>query len=507
MNVVTDFLARAVENRAEATVLWEQGESLTYGRLWHTAGGFARCLRDRGIKPGDRVAILLPNGSAYVTAYFGTLLARGVAVGLNPDTTVDELAWVLQHCSPAVVVGRPVQRDLIGQATARVSNPPAVVWVEGGMLADDDGPIDVAEPPTCCWPERDDIAQIIYTSGTSGRPKGVTLAHRNLVANTRSIVQYLKLSSADAVFVILPFYYSYGNSLLLTHVAVGGRLILTPDFVFLNRALDVMAAQQATGFSGVPSSYAMLIHRSDFLQRSFPSLRYLTCAGGGLARSVVERIRAVFPHVELYLMYGQTEASARLSSLMPDELDRKPGSIGRGIPGVTLRVLDERGRPVAPGQVGEIVAQGENIMVGYWNDPEGTAAVLRPEGLRTGDLATVDEDGYIYVVGRKSDLIKSGAYRIHPKEIEEVVLELPAVAEVAVVGMPDEMLGEAVVAFVVSSEQNGPVSADDIVAHCARRLPRYKRVQRVVFVDSLPKTSSGKVRRNVLREQHVSPAC
>ncbi len=506
MKTLTELLANTVQARSEHELLWERGAGLPYGELWHRAGGFARWLRAGRLQEQDRVAILLPNGRAYLTAYFGTLLARGIAVGLNPDTTVEELAWVLRHCTPAVLVATRTHRALVHRATALADCSATIVWAtDKGLLAADSEPIESDEPPSAeHWPVPDDIAQIIYTSGTSGRPKGVTLSHRNLVANTRSIVQYLKLGPTDSVFVILPFFYSYGNSLLLTHVAAGGRLILAPDFVFLNRALDVMEQQGATGFSGVPSSYAMLIHRSDFLNRSFPTLRYLTCAGGGLARSLVRRIREAFPHVELYLMYGQTEASARLSSLMPDELDRKPGSIGRGIPGVTLRVLDDGGRPVAPGQVGEIVARGENIMVGYWNDPEGTAAVLRPEGLRTGDLATVDEDGYIYVVGRKSDLIKSGAYRIHPREIEEVILELDGVAEVAVVGLPDEMLGEAPVAFVVRSERSAAVSADDIIRHCAARLPRYKRIHRVVFVDELPKTSTGKVRRQLLRERELA---
>ncbi len=508
MQTLTGLFLNTVEKHPDAVFVHHRGIDHNFADIAGRAAALASWLREGGLERGDRVAIVLPNSSDYVAAYFGILLAGGVAVGLNPDTTARELAWTLNHCAATGIVYDDRVTNLVAEIAPQV--PSLRLLVARDEEAPDLGDgcswvalntLDEEDPPASCPLTPDDLAQIIYTSGTSGRPKGVTLSHRNLVANTSSIVEYLRLTEKDAVFVILPFFYSYGNSLLLTHMAVGGRLILTPDFVFWSRALDVMEQQGATGFSGVPSSYAMLLHKSDFLRRSFPSLRYLTCAGGGLAPAVVQRIREAFPHIELYLMYGQTEASARLSSLMPRDVDRKLGSIGKGIPGVELRVLDEEGRPVQPGEIGEIVARGENIMVGYWNDPEGTARVKRPEGLRTGDLATVDEDGYIYVVGRKSDLIKSGSYRIHPKEIEEAILELDGVAEVAVVGLPDEILGEAPVAFVVPG-QGHELKEADIIKHCARTLPRYKVVKRVIFVDSLPKTSSGKVRRNVLREQY-----
>jgi len=261
----------------------------------------------------------------------------------------------------------------------------------------------------------------------------------------------------------------------------------------------LMQQQRVTGFSGVPSTYAMLLHKSDFRSRTFENLRYLTCAGGGLAPAVVERIQQVVPDVQLFLMYGQTEATARLSTLMPHEVEQKLGSIGRGIPGVELSVLDDDNQAVQPGEVGEIVARGDNLMRGYWNDPEGTGRVIREEGLRTGDLARVDEDGYIYIVGRKSDIIKSGAYRINPKELEEVILTLRGVAEVAIVGLPDEIQGESIAAFVVRSAKEAEVTEEAIFDHCREQLPRYKMIREVRFVESLPKTPSGKIRRNELK--------
>jgi long-chain acyl-CoA synthetase len=512
MTTLTAMLRQSACRFPERVFVHHAGEDFTYAQIWNQAVAVAAWLSENGLQLGDRVAILLKNSPEYVASYFGTLLAGGTVVGLNPDTTPRELTRTLNHCTVTALVYHSASSDLLQETVPQVPSLRLFLQADEGVgLRASDG------LPRACFGELlrgsttglptlrpPHVAQIIYTSGTSGKPKGVTLSHRNLVANTRSIIQYLKLTEEDAVLVILPFFYSYGNSLLLTHMAVGGRLILASDFVFWSRTLDLMQEQEATGFSGVPSSYAMLLHRTDFLRRRFPTLRYLTCAGGGLAPAVVQRLREAFPHVELYLMYGQTEASARLSSLMPEDVDRKLGSIGKGIPGVELQVLDDEGTPVKPGDIGEIVARGDNIMLGYWNDPEETAKVLRPEGLRTGDLATVDEEGYIYVVGRKSDLIKSGAYRIHPKEIEDVILELQGVAEVAVVGMPDPILYEVPVAFIVPSKDAHTLTEQDVVDHCLRNLPRYKAVRGVHFVEALPKTSSGKVRRAELKERFAA---
>lgn len=513
MNTLCDFYRKQIESHPHRVAVHHRGCDTTYGQLGAQAGAFAAWLIERGLSKGDRVALLIPNSAEYVACYLGILQAGGIAVALNPDTTAAELTYTLNDASPLAVVAGSKAAGALAKAAGNLTSIRAAAQVDGSpdgqypeswQTACLEQVLQSAGGPTECALEPGDLAQIIYTSGTTGRPKGVTLSHGNLVANCRSILDYLSLTSKDSVFVTLPFYYSYGNSLLFTHLTVGGRLVLASDFVFWNRALDLMQEQQVTGFSGVPSSYAMLLHKSDFGKRSFPHLRYMTCAGGGLAPAVVERLRHLLPEVELFLMYGQTEATARLSTLMPDEIEAKLGSIGRGIAGVDLTVLDENGDPAEVGEVGEIVARGGNLMQGYWNDPAATAKVMRPEGLRTGDLARVDEDGYIYIVGRSSDMIKSGAHRINPQEIEQEILRVQGVAEAAVVGLSDPIWGESPVAFVVLSATEEAPSAEEILDHCRRTLPRYKSVRQLCIVESLPKTSSGKVKRGELRAAYES---
>lgn len=515
MPTILEQFREHTAKRPEHPAVHHRGRDVSYAQLAELVDGFARRLTHEGVASGDRVALLLANSIDYVVAYLGTWQAGGIVVGLNPESTSAELAATLGDCQPVAVVVEPKAQARLVRALDLEASP-RVVYSTGDKPTEAAQPVPVASFAEACAglpgdctrprpPQLDAIAQIIYTSGTTGRPKGVTLSHKNLAANCRSILDYLKLTPDDSVLVTLPFFYSYGNSLLFTHLAAGGRLVLAADTVFWNKALDLLQGERCTGFSGVPSTFAMLVHKSDFERREFPDLRYLTCAGGALAAPLVERVRAAVPRADLFLMYGQTEATARLSTLLPEDLDRKAGSIGRGIEGVTLEVLDESSHPVGAGEAGEVVARGDNIMAGYWNDPAATEGVLRPEGLRTGDQARVDEDGYLFIVGRKNDLIKYGAYRINPAEIEHVLLAVTGVAEAAVVGLPDELWGEVPVAFVVAAADQPPAERD-LLEHCRRELPRYKQVREIRFVHSLPKTASGKIKRSLLREGAQSEA-
>jgi len=345
----------------------------------------------------------------------------------------------------------------------------------------------------------EDIAQIIYTSGTTGTPKGVMLRHRNLVANTQSTIEYLRLSERDKIMAVLPFFYSYGNSILLTHIAVGGTLVVNLSFLYPNVILDQMVAEEVTGFSGVPSSFAILLNRSAVREYTFPKLRYLTQAGAAMSPILAEKLSSVFPDAKIYIMYGQTEASPRLSFLDPTRIVDKAGSIGKAIPGVTLEVCRPNGSKTEIDEVGEIVASGENVMAGYWQQPQETAKVLRNGKLWTGDLARLDKDGFLFIESRKSDMIKSGSHRIGPKEIEDAITELECIHEVAVVGHEDEILGEKIVAFVVLKD-GYDASEKELTLHCRRTLPAFKVPHKFVFQSELPKTSTGKIQKTVLKK-------
>jgi acyl-CoA synthetase (AMP-forming)/AMP-acid ligase II len=336
-------------------------------------------------------------------------------------------------------------------------------------------------------------AEIIFTSGSSAEPKGVMLSHQNIISNTESIISYLGLSDKDTMMVVLPFSYCYGLSLLHTHLRVAGALVLNNSFIFMGSTINDLNKYQCTGFAGVPSHYQILLRKTDlFRKSSFTHLRYFTQAGGKLHNSFITEIRAAFPHIPFYVMYGQTEATARLSYLPPELIETKPGSIGKGIPGVELKVINEKGQVVHPGESGEIYARGANVMSGYYNDPDETARTIVDGWLHTGDLATVDEDGFIYIVARKKEMIKVGGKRVSPKEVEDVIFRIPGVMDCTVEGVDDEILGEALKATVVLNEAGKQLREDEIRQYCGEHLETFKVPTYIIIKDQMELSSSGK---------------
>jgi len=325
------------------------------------------------------------------------------------------------------------------------------------------------------------------------------VTHRNIRANTDSIVDYLGLRADDRALVILPFSYCYGASLLHTHLRAGARLVVCNSFVYPETAIDLLDREGCTVLAGVPSSFQLLLRASSFATRALPSLRLVQQAGGKLPQVLVDELRAAQPGAELFVMYGATEATARLSYLPPELLDAKPGSVGRGIPGVELRVLDEDGRPVAPGERGQIYARGDNIGPGYLDDPEATAAKFTEHGLRTGDVAVVDEDGFIYIVDRADDFIKSWGHRVSSQEVEACALGLEDLVAAAAVGVPDDEAGEAVTLFV-TRRPGVDVDPEQVLAFMRAGLPTHMVPRSVHVLDALPLTANGKTAKAVLRE-------
>jgi acyl-CoA synthetase (AMP-forming)/AMP-acid ligase II len=339
----------------------------------------------------------------------------------------------------------------------------------------------------------------MFTSGTTARPRAVRVTHRNIQANTGSIKGYLGLRRDDRALVILPFFYCYGASLLHSHLRAGGRVVLLNSFVFPERALDLLEQEECTVFAGVPSTFQLLLRAASFSKRELPSLRLIQQAGGKLPPILVNELLAAPNDASVFLMYGQTEATARLSYVPPEKLREKSGSIGRGIPGVELRVLNEAGHPVAPGEQGEIYARGENISPGYFGDPVGSASKFTTLGLRTGDLATVDEEGYIFVVDRRDDFIKSWGHRVSGQEVEAAALRLDRVVSAAAIGVPDLEAGEAITLFVLPGPGSA-VTPEEVLAVCREHLAKHLVPHTVLVVDTMPLNGNGKVDKSRLRE-------
>jgi acyl-CoA synthetase (AMP-forming)/AMP-acid ligase II len=344
------------------------------------------------------------------------------------------------------------------------------------------------------------LAALVFTSGSTGQPRGVMVSHANIIANTDSIIRYLSLTEHDRIMAVLPFHYCYGASLLHTHLRVGGEVVVDNRFMYPEIILQRMNESRCTGFAGVPSHFQILLRSSSLRKKQFPDLRYVQQAGGSLATPFVLELREALPQTQIFIMYGQTEATARLSYLPPDSLETKLGSIGKGIPGVTLSVLNEEGRQVRLGEVGEIVAEGENIARGYWKDPQGSEEIFRGGKLYTGDLARVDEDGFIYIVDRAKDFLKCRGEKISCRQIEEVLLGFDELVEAAVIGIPDDVLGEAVKAFVVPRIRDSSGLTERVAAYCKSRLLPHHLPKEIVVLSATPKSNSGKVLKMALRK-------
>jgi len=488
---VADYLLECGEDERVALVA-DRSHS-TYLDIKKKAATLAREILEGGAQPGDAVGLLASNSLFWIAGYLAIMKLGCVAVPFNPAAMPAELSAMVGFtgCQLMCLQRRYLRRfsealpgDLISDDMPAYSDQDAALWNNLPELESD---------------EQD--AALMLTSGTTSSPRVVRVTHKNINANTDSIIACLDLTEAERIMVVLPFYYCFGTSLLHTHLRVGGSLVLCNSFVYPQTALDLMDAENCTGFAGVPSMYQTLLRDSAFPRREFPHLRKIQQAGGKLPPILIQELVECRPNAQIYIMYGQTEATARLSILPPELLRSKLGSVGHGIPGTKLQVVGESGEDVAPGEVGEIIARGDNISPGYLNNEEATSKKFVNGTLRTGDLATVDADGFIYIVDRTSDFIKSHGYRVSSQQIEETILQITDLVAAAVIGEPDLAAGEAIIAYVVIRERS-QVSPDEIHAHCRQNLPRYMWPKEVIVVDSLPKSAQGKIVKSALRERH-----
>ncbi|NOX89714.1 MAG: acyl--CoA ligase, partial [Calditrichaeota bacterium] len=455
---VHSFLEDSAQRFPDKPAFFADNKWHTFGFIENEANRLAHLLKQTGVQKGDRVAFYIENSIEYVITYYAILKIGAITVALNTELTFENVDYILRDCDVKnLVIGQKFYKRLKSLIQKEYLRH-LLIWNNGKKISEVKSSAIIRLPEAMeGLPHSSanvriidlDVASIVYTSGSTGKPRGATLTHLNIVTNTRSIVDYLHLTENDRIMVILPFYYIYGKSLLNTHFFVGGSVVVDNRFLFPNVVLKTMQEQKVTGFSGVPSTFTILLNRSNIRSVKFETLRYVTQAGGAMAPAVQKEVAKVFAPAKLYVMYGATEASARLSYLDPADLPRKWGSIGKGIPNVDLFIADSHGNPLPPGAEGEIVARGANIMLGYWNHPEETRKVLKHGLYHTGDIGVMDEEGFLFVVGRSKDMIKIGGNRASAKEIEDAIYEHPGIADVAVIGVADETLGEAPKAFVV----------------------------------------------------------
>lgn len=511
--LVHHFLENSAARFPDKIALVHGAERVAYAEINRQANRVAGWLLGQGVAVGDRVVILLENSLAYVVAYYAVLKAGGVAVPLGTDSKAAGLSLQLVSLSPRIVISsfrfETLLKDVVAEAAAAgaghfLLQQPRRDWTGAGVKVtawDDvvsggeDAPPDDAAILLARALRPADPASIIFTSGSSGRPKGVILTHRNLVSNVAAICQSLRLEEKDVQMVVLPFFYVMGKSLLNTHFAVGGRVVINNRFAFPAAVCKEMELEKVTGFSGVPSTFTHLLHRSPLLKYKdrWPFLRYCSQAGGHLPRSVKLALRQALPeHTDLYIMYGATEAAARPTCLPPEKFAEKIDSVGRPLPGVRIEVVDEKGRPLAPGREGELIAWGDNISAAYWQDAELSAEkFFAGGGYRSGDFGYCDGDGFFYLVGRRDGLVKVGGHRVSLLEVEEHLAATGLLVECAVLSEPDELLGNRLVAMVVP--MGGEVDEHQLRSVLSSNLPAFKIPAIFQFMPALPKNASGKI--------------
>lgn len=512
---VAQFLEETARRLPDKTALVCGSGRYTYQDINRLSNRLAKALVANGVRRGDRVVVCLDNCAEAVISIFAILKANAVFVMLDHTTKADRLRFILGDCGATALILpeeklRSVRDALDGSpylqtvylagskeaapARARQQFFSLDLILKGTGSADEGPPRKTIDA---------DLAALIYTSGTTGRPKGVMLTHVNMFSAANSVITYLGNNSDDVILNVLRLSYSYGLYQILTGFLVGATVVLERSVTYPYLLFEAIRKERVTAFPLVPTIAAILL-QYDLKPHDFSSVRYITSAGAALPREHARRLQERLPHAQIFVMYGQTECK-RISYLPPEQLAFRPDSVGIAIPNEEVYIIDEQGRRVGPGVVGELVVRGSHVMKGYWGLPEESERVLRPgpvpgeRVLHTGDLFRMDEEGYLYFVSRRDDIIKTRGEKVSPKEIEDALHALEGVLEAAVIGIPDPVLGQSIKAFVTLRE-NFHISKQELLRHCAKHLEDFKIPKQVEFRAALPKTANGKVDRKQLQK-------
>ncbi|HMO28124.1 class I adenylate-forming enzyme family protein [Enterovirga sp.] len=503
---VEQFVVASARAHGAKTALVAGGRRLTYAELDDLSSRLAAALAANGVRRDDRVLVFMDNCVEAAVSIFAVLKAGATFSPINASTKADKLSYIIDDSEAAAVLTQARLLPVVTQALDAITVPrPFVASTEppSGRVAAFEDCLKAEPVPVAHRGIDIDLAMLIYTSGSTGRPKGVMMTHRNVDAAAESITTYLRNTPDDIILNVLPLAFDYGLYQLLMAMRLGATLVLEKSFAFPQAIFERIRAEKVTGFPLVPTMAAMILQMRDLAPGFLPSLRYISNTAAALPPVHIARLRELLPGVRIYSMYGLTECK-RCTYLPPEELDRRPGSVGIAIPNTEAFVVDDEGRVVPPGVAGELVIRGPHVMQGYWRNEAATARILRTgpslweKRLHTGDLFHTDEDGFLYFVGRKDDIIKTRGEKVAPKEVETVLHAHPGIAEAVVTGVPDPILGHAIAAVVVLSDLT--LSERDIIRHCATRLEDFMVPKFVEFRTELPKTDSGKVSRRLAAE-------
>ena len=500
---VDDSLRRTASTQPDATAVCAGDSEITYAELDRSASAMAGGLRDLGVGRGARVAVALTNRVEAALSVYAVFRAGAALVPLPPGIKSQKLRHVLADCAAEALICEPSLVPMVRDGNA---SPPAPRVVTAGAAAGFPSIAELLrhEPLRERPPIEVDIAAIIYTSGSTGTPKGVTLTHRNMAFAVNSIADYLQMQGDDRVVSVLPLSFDYGLYQLLLCTAVGATVLLEPGVRYPGRLVQLLVERRVTGLPGVPSLFGMMSTLPGFVERPLPHLRFLTSTGAVLPVETIRALRAAFPRARLYSMYGLTECK-RVSYLPPEEVDRRPSSVGVPIPGTEVWIEDESGARLGAGQVGQLMVRGPHVMQGYWDDPDETRKRLRQgvwpweRTLMTGDLFRCDDEGFLYYVGRRDDMIKTRGEKVYPREIEDALLTAPGVLEAAVVGVPDALKGEAIHAHV-APRPGMVLQVHELHRFCSELLEAHLVPSRIVVHGRLPKTVNGKIDHRALAE-------
>ena len=508
-----DYLLQSARELADKVALVCIKQRLTYGELNARSNALANSLVSAGVERGDRVVIFADNTVETVISFWAVLKANAVVSIVNPLTKSDKLKYLLDDCRPTALITdahiysvfaeparacRQLRRVVVSGViddSKLAALPHAQRWDEAIAGGDT-----MAAPARTCIDI--DLASIIYTSGSTGDPKGVMLTHRNMLTACTSIASYLELQEDEVILGVLPLAFDYGLYQMLMAFRTGARLVLERSFTFPAQILNLMVDEGVTGFPGVPTIFSILAELKSLKDYDLSTIRYVTNTAAALPVKHILMLRDIFPAARIYSMYGLTECK-RCTYLPPQDIERKPSSVGIAIPNTEMWIVDEDGNKVAPGTIGQLVIRGATVMKGYWEKPEATAGKLKPgplpgeQVLYTGDHCKMDEEGYLYFIGRMDDIIKSRGEKVAPKEVENILMNIPGVREAAVIGVPDEILGQAVKAFVVL-EEGVTMSEKQLQKECQSRLENFMVPKYIVTVPSLPKTDTGKIKKTGL---------